>query len=101
MREKFGREYKQEFIDRAFQMFPDFKDRFEKIQSDFEMWKRLKEKFNGDLVREWTGLENKELGNFMIKVKTYRSEMSKEQWENLVLNDDIEYQVKQWAREDI
>ena len=99
MREKFGREYKQEFVERAFQFFPDFKVKFEKIQADFEMWKKLKEKFNGDLVREWTGLENRELGNFMIKVKDRRNEMSKEEWEELVLSGKVENQVKQWFKE--
>lgn len=100
MREKFGREYKQEFVDRAFQFFPEFKDQFTKIQADFEMWKALKEKFNGDLVSQWTGLTGKDLGNFMIFVKDKRFNMKKEDWENLVLNGDVEKQVQMWFNDE-
>jgi hypothetical protein len=65
LKEQGGRTYKQQFMDRAFTFFPAFKAEHDKIQASFELWKSAKANFNGDLVREWTGLTDKKLGEFM------------------------------------
>ena len=65
LKEQGGRMYKQQFMERAFKFFPAFKAEHDKIQAGFELWKSSKANFNGDLVREWTGLTDKKLGEFM------------------------------------
>ncbi len=85
MREQGGREYKKQFVKRAFEFFPEFKDKYEKTQADFETWKQVKQNFNGDLVREWTGLQDRELGDFMKHLREVKDVFGKEAWNSLVL----------------
>ena len=65
VKEQGGREYKKQFMERAFTFFPSFKEQHDQVQSEFQLWKDSRQNFNGDLVREWTGLEDQELGRFM------------------------------------
>lgn len=74
MQEQGGLEYKEPFIQRAFQYFPPFQTQFEDKQVQFQLWKLAKEKFNGRLVQAWTGLEKQELGYFMQKLKAKGAE---------------------------
>lgn len=48
-----------------FSVIPGFKETYDSVNAEWQRATLYKEKFNGDLVREWTGLENKELGAFM------------------------------------
>ena len=65
LKEQGGREYKKQFMERAFKFFPNFKEQHDKVQAEFQLWKQSRENFNGDLVREWTGLQDQDLGKFM------------------------------------
>lgn len=69
VREQGGRQYQQAFIERAFAHFPDFPARFAAVQAQFLLWKHSREKFNGQQVQAWTGLEKQALGEFMRYVK--------------------------------
>ena len=60
---------KTEYLQRAFEYFPDFERRYSETVIAFLQWKKAKELFNGEVVKSVTGLENQELGNFMKWVK--------------------------------
>ena len=86
MKEKGGPKYKEEFVKRAREFFVEFGPVYDKTMADFETWKQVKATFNGDLVREWTGLDGKELGNFMKHLReTQMLVMGKEAWDSMVL----------------
>jgi hypothetical protein len=50
-------------------MFPDVKDEYDKILNKHHENNLFKDKFNGKIIMELTGLENKELGMFMTWAK--------------------------------
>ena len=56
---------RKEWLERAFATFPGFKERFDSAIEKMAKIRQANEKFNGNLVRELTGLEGKELGEFM------------------------------------
>jgi hypothetical protein len=60
---------KPEMLSKLFNDFPSFKQEYNKIVDNFTKNKELREKYNGNFVREWTGLEGKELGSFMRSIK--------------------------------
>lgn len=71
--------------------FPGFNEKLEAVKAKFAKQNKLKEKFNGDLVMEWTELKNKELGAFIGAIRAEYStekllEMSPEEIKNLVLS---------------
>lgn len=96
MREQGGPEFKKQFLERAFQFFPDFKAKYEKVQVDFDTWKLVKQNFNGDLVREWTGLQDRELGAFMKHLHAVKDTLGKEAWDSMVLAAGQEG-MKKWV----
>lgn len=58
-----------EFLKLAFGWFVGFHERYIHGMEQFRRAKEVKRKFNGDLVREWTGLTGPELGRFMQHLK--------------------------------
>lgn len=91
MKEQGGPKYKEEFVKRAREFFTEFGPVYDKTMADFDTWKQVKATFNGNLVREWTGLENQELGNFMKHLReTQMLVMGKEAWDSLVLTSGQE-----------
>ncbi len=60
---------KKYFLDRIFHYFPDFIEVYNKTIQSLEESKKVKEKFNGSLVMDLTGLANKKLGEFMSYIK--------------------------------
>lgn len=69
IKEQGGRQAKIEFIQRAFDFFPEFEQHYRAMQHEFEVWQSVREKFNGRLVQAWTGLENQALGECMQRLK--------------------------------
>jgi len=65
-----------------FGTFPDFREKYELAEGRYREHCLVKSKFNGELVRKLTGLEDKELGSFMKEV---RGRMGSN-----------EYELKQW-----
>lgn len=55
------------FLEKAKDTFPFFEEKLEKIEKIAIRRKSIHSKFNGSLVREWTGLEGKELGREIEK----------------------------------
>lgn len=86
MEERGGRKEVEVFMQRAFEMFPDFKVEYDATMVKFDRHRRFKEVFNGDIVRDLTGLEGKELGYFMRDLR----DMINNTW-----NDQDEFQ--DWA----
>lgn len=58
------------YLPLIFRTFPEAKPLFEEEMKNVAMQRMVKEKFNGDLVSELTGLLNKDLGKFMVHLKT-------------------------------
>jgi hypothetical protein len=61
---------KKMYTEQIFREFPHVKDEYEKLITKYTDDKALKEMFNGNLVRTWTGLEGKELGAFMADLRS-------------------------------
>lgn len=97
MKELGGARYKDQFIDRASSFFPDFRAKFDKVQSDFELHKKMKANFNGGMVRELVKLDGRDLGEFMQYLRETRG-MDQKGWEELVLSNNGE-NVKHWVLE--
>lgn len=53
------------YLERIFDAFPEAYPEYKQKMFDLATQKFIKNKFNGDLVGEWTGLKEKELGAFM------------------------------------
>lgn len=56
-------------LQRAFIVFPEFKETYDRVMIDYEKSKERKNKFNGNIINEVTGLEGKELGVFMKMIE--------------------------------
>ena len=65
------KESKSEYLPQIFEFFPEAWEAYRSEVGKFNKYKELKTKFNGDLVREWTDLEGKELGKFMESFKRW------------------------------
>lgn len=57
------------YLERIFQEFPGAHSEYKQKMYELATQKFIKDKFNGDLVSEWTGLSEKELGLFMRKLR--------------------------------
>lgn len=71
MEERGGTREVAEFMKRAFEFFPEFEDQYQDVMTRFDRHRQAKARFNGDLVREWTGLEGKELGEVMKRLRDF------------------------------
>jgi len=60
---------RSEHLKRAFNDFPEFKERYDSAVNEFELECKFKEKFNGKLVAQLFGLEGKELGECMAQMR--------------------------------
>lgn len=56
---------RKEWLERAFETFQGFKERYDATIREMNLTREANRKFNGNLVRELTGLEGKELGVFI------------------------------------
>lgn len=80
---------KEIYLQRAFSLFPDFKQRYDVLYATYHDAQLAKIKFNGELVGEWTGLKGKELGKFISYMKKDFEELSKQWcWTAWVLSTD-------------
>ncbi|MFI0400881.1 MAG: hypothetical protein ACH34X_17475 [Thiolinea sp.] len=70
VREQGGRQTKTALLERAFRFFPEFQTAYLAMQQELEVWQVVREKFNGGLVKAWTGIENQALGQRMQCLKS-------------------------------
>lgn len=77
---------KDHWLDYLFMQIPGFEETYNRVQKEWQDEVEYKSKFNGSLVREWTGLEDQELGQFMKWLK----ESLPTHWKQAVLDDEIE-----------
>jgi hypothetical protein len=88
------------YIDMIDSEFPEanFKKQLEELKLEDEQNKIVSEKFNGDLVMEWTGLKDKELGRCLGEFKYYVvnliGEPSFKEW--VIKSEEIENIFKLW-----
>lgn len=57
---------RKEWLERAFETFPGFKERYDATIREMDLTREANRRFNGNLIRELTGLDGKELGAFII-----------------------------------
>ncbi len=62
-------EDKQKWLPRLFEWFPAFQLDYLQAEKDLVRQREAKERFNGELVANWTGLQDKELGAVMKRVR--------------------------------
>lgn len=60
---------KKEYLEIIFEEFPDAVEEYNELWYRATILDRYSELFNGKLVSEWTGLQGKELGEFIVKIK--------------------------------
>lgn len=58
-------EDKKDWLPYLFAEIQGFRDTYNKVQAEWNFEVEYKKRFNGGLVKQWTGLEGKELGKFM------------------------------------
>jgi len=56
---------KESYLNNCLEDFPEFKKEYYASLERYHYIQKLKEKYNGDLIREWTNLDGKELGTFI------------------------------------
>ncbi len=62
-------EHKAEWLPHLFAAFPAFKGEYDQAVKDLATLRAVKERFNGELVAQWTGLSDKTLGMLMKHFK--------------------------------
>lgn len=67
---KFGYIKNEFFFNKALAFFPEFSKIYQEQEAAFLAEREFKKKFNGEIVKQWTGLENKELGLLMKKIRS-------------------------------
>lgn len=83
-------ENKDEYLPLIFSTFPNFKKEYDMTIKQYEKDLIFKTKFNGDIVRNVTGLEGKELGEFMASLKNnFNSKQEFKDWIIRIDQDDI------------
>lgn len=89
-----------QWLARAFQQFPNFQRDYEVAQEQMQKSRAARDKFNGELVRQITGLDGKELGAFMSDfVHNFingRCLMSREDWAISRNIEEIEALIRHW-----
>lgn len=83
-------EDKSDWLPFLFEMLPGFKESYEQCAKDYDDHLIYKRRFNGELVSHWTGLEGKELGNFMQYLLAWAAGT----WKEFVVSPE-------WTDEDI
>ena len=58
-------ELRQQFLEKVCILFPAFEDQLKQARLKEEQLKRVRERFNGEIISELTGLSGKELGSFI------------------------------------
>jgi hypothetical protein len=93
---------RSQWLERAFQIFPKFKEDYEAAQHQLQKSRAARDKFNGELVRQFTGLDGKELGTFMSDfVQNFIvgiCKMRREDWAISHSNEEIETMIRDWHR---
>ena len=64
---------KLDYLPFIFENFPDAKTGFDALWAKKEKYDEFKKRFNGDLVSDWTGFKEKELGELMKLLKNHIS----------------------------
>ena len=74
--------------------FPEvhFLEQIEILKKKDEENQKIRAKFNGELVMEWSGLKGKELGNVITE---YRKEKNEQFFKN-TNSDDIKSDFRKW-----
>lgn len=88
------------YLPYLFEKIPSFKEQWYATHEELQKEKVFKERFNGNLVREWTELDGKELGNFMQWLKA-NTEPERFKKDIITLNPVcvprlIEYYFEKW-----
>ena len=78
----YSRGSKKDHLLQAFEVFPDFFEKYIDMRDKINESFIIKSKFNGDLVQLWTGLKEQKLGEFMQLMK------SKPDWTQFVLDNE-------------
>lgn len=86
---------KSVYLDKIFDYFPEAYLDYKYEREEYAKLQERKAKFNGDLVREWTGLEGKELGEFMRWIRTVTDLPSKL---DTATKEEIKVAINIWHR---
>ena len=62
----------------AMDEWPAFATKYDELQEKYKKKKELASKFNGNIVREITGLEGKDLGSYITNLKSFYGDMFEE-----------------------
>lgn len=87
---------KSKWLPYIFEFFPEAKLEYDYLIEQARLKNEFKLKFNGQLVSEWTGLKDKELGEFMKKILSYNI-LTPEKTVNWSIQE-IEYMIKNMYR---
>lgn len=89
-----------QWLTKAFKVFPGFRADYEAAQESMQKSRVARDRFNGELVRQITGLDGKDLGAFMTDfvqnfvVRTCG--MTREDWAISRSLEEIEIMIRHW-----
>lgn len=89
-----------QWLAKAFKKFPNFRGEYEAAQGQLQKSRAARDKFNGELVRQITGLDGKDLGAFMTDfVQNFIvgiCKLSREDWAISRSCEEIETLIRHW-----
>lgn len=89
-----------QWLAKAFKQFPKFKEEYENAQNLLQKSRAARDKFNGTIVSQITGLNGKELGIFMTDfVQNFivgNNKSTREDWAVSHSIEEIEVTIRQW-----
>lgn len=94
-------ENKRDYLPWLMEIFPILKIKFEENKEKFEIHKITRSKFNGDIAREITGLEDRELGKFITSFKIFMKNCENTSWDEYVLrrsSEEIRRDIKDFYK---
>lgn len=94
-------EGKEGWLPYLFRNIEGFKDIYAETQAEYEREQKYKERFNGNLVKEWCGIDGKELGLFMQWLKEERKDWERFKKDIITLNPVcvprlVKYYFEKW-----
>lgn len=89
-----------QWLTKAFKEFPGFRAEYESAQHQLQKSRAARDKFNGEVVRQITGLNGKDLGAFMSDfVQNFivgTCKLSREDWAISRSCEEIETLIRHW-----
>lgn len=90
---------KRSWLPHLFHSIKGFEAIYNSVQAEWEQAIEFKKRFNGELVKEWTGLSGKELGEFMRYMKEFLTDEKLRR--DIMHKETLEYVIRLLGDEEL